>query len=163
MLERDLKATEEGSGVMLFQVLKGLLMILPQSPCHRILRDRLVSVSRFRQSTMSVPTKKAPVEKRSKKAFADTKSFVERALAVRNLHCTATWHDIRRESLEVPKYAEATLLDDGATRRAWLGYASKQEQLDAEKAFQDGNKHRAHIEELDHNYYELPVGSRNDS
>lgn len=36
---------------MLFKALKALLMMLPQSTCYHVLKDRLVSVSRFRQSS----------------------------------------------------------------------------------------------------------------
>lgn len=39
---------------MLFKSLKSLLLLLPQSTCYFILRDRLVSVSRFRQTTVPV-------------------------------------------------------------------------------------------------------------
>lgn len=44
---------------MLFKALKSVLMMLPQSTCYRILRERMVSVSRFRQSafpSLSTPT-----------------------------------------------------------------------------------------------------------
>jgi hypothetical protein len=51
MLEVDVDPDEEGSGTMLFKALKALLMMLPQSTCYHILKDRLVSVSRFRQSS----------------------------------------------------------------------------------------------------------------
>uniref|UniRef100_A0A7R9WMY5 BSD domain-containing protein n=1 Tax=Craspedostauros australis TaxID=1486917 RepID=A0A7R9WMY5_9STRA len=40
---------------MLFLTLKSLLMILPQSACFHILKDRLVSASRFRQSVLCTP------------------------------------------------------------------------------------------------------------
>ena len=39
---------------MLFKSLKSLLLLLPQSTCYFILRDRLGSVSRFRQTTIPV-------------------------------------------------------------------------------------------------------------
>ncbi|KAL3923350.1 MAG: hypothetical protein SGARI_006237, partial [Bacillariaceae sp.] len=41
MLETDLNPLKEGSGTMLFQTLKCILMLMPQSACYSILRDRL--------------------------------------------------------------------------------------------------------------------------
>merc|ERR1740124_75598 len=52
MLEADDNVEAEGSGAMLVKTLKLLLMIVPQSTCYRILRDRIVTISRFRQSTL---------------------------------------------------------------------------------------------------------------
>lgn len=156
MLERDQKTTDEGSGVMLFQLLKSLLMILPQSTCYRVLRDRLVCVSRFRQTTIPGSNKKSLADKRSKKLSADTKNFVARANLVRDLHCTATWQTIRQESLEMPKRVrEVAVSDEGGDRRSWLGYASKQEQLATEKAFQEGKKRGGFIEEATNKYHDL--------
>jgi hypothetical protein len=159
MLERDQNAADEGSGVMLFQLLKSLLMILPQSTCYRVLRDRLVSVSRFRQSTIPGTTRKSLSDKRFKKLSTDTKTFVARACLVRDLHCTATWQTIRQESLEMPKRVRETVVDEGAARRSWLGYASKEEHLDAEKAFREGTKKVSYIEEVNNKYHDLnPTG-----
>lgn len=87
MLE-DNDRTDEGSGFMLFKLLKSLLMILPQSTCYRILRDRLTSVARFRQTV--------PIVKRVD--AGDTESFVNRILTVRHLHCRVTWEAIRADS-----------------------------------------------------------------
>lgn len=154
MLERDQKAADEGSGVMLFQLLKSLLMILPQSTCYRVLRDRLVSVSRFRQSTIP-GSRKLLAEKRSRKLSADTKSFVSRAFLVRGIHCTANWQSIRQESLEMPKRIREAAADEGADRRSWLGYASKQEQIDAEKALREGAKQGFYIEDANPKYHEF--------
>lgn len=36
---------------MLFRLLKSIVMILPQSTCYHVLKDRLTSVARFRQSS----------------------------------------------------------------------------------------------------------------
>jgi hypothetical protein len=155
MLEQDPATTEEGSGTMLFQVLKSLLMIMPQSPCYRILRDRLVSVSRFRQSTMCVLAPQKASAERESNEKVETNGFVARALSVRNVHCEASWRIIREESLEIPKHTEATVEDDGATRRLWLGYASREEQVDADKARRDSQQRGAHIEELENKYHEL--------
>jgi hypothetical protein len=43
---------------MLFKALKALLMMLPQSTCYHVLKDRLVSVSRFRQSSFAASARR---------------------------------------------------------------------------------------------------------
>lgn len=131
---------------MLFQLLKSLLMVLPQSTCYRILRDRLVGVSRFRQTTISHPIKMAMPEKRRKLLSQETKCFVERVLHTRRLHVEATWQMIRQESLEVPKAvstSEEPPFEPGANRRSWLGYQSKEEETHAQKTHQQmKDRHR---------------------
>jgi hypothetical protein len=92
MLESDSITLDEGSGAMLFQLLKSLLMIVPQSTSYCVLRDRLASVARFRQSA-SKPPRKKPIAQ-------ETKSFVARVTATRKLHCECAWQSIRQESLE---------------------------------------------------------------
>ena len=159
MLERDQKPVEEGSGVMLFQLLKSLLMILPQSACYRVLRDRLVSVSRYRQSTITVPARSQFADKRMKKLSEDTKTYVARIQHVRYVHCTAAWENVRQESLEMPKRVrETNVVDEGAARREWLGYSSKEEALSAEKAHRDGKKQRGasfSIEDVTPGYHDF--------
>lgn len=147
---------------MLFQFLKNLLMILPQSPCYRILRDRLVSVALFRKSTIPAQPKKSHAEKYAKKIPAESKSFVERAISVRSLHCKAAWQTIRQESLEDQKTRKFTLTDEGADRRDWLGYASKQDQLDAESTLKSQNTRSAFIEDAENKYHELDPHSSRD-
>lgn len=157
MLERDRKQSDEGSGEMLFQLLKSILMILPQSLCYRVLRDRLVSVSKFRQSTM-IRTSSTKVhigdEDISLHLPADTKSFVARTHQIRKLHCLATWQTIRQDSLEVIKQVRTQVDDEGADRRSWLGYADKEEQAHTERGFRDRNKQN-YIEDVTPGYHEM--------
>jgi hypothetical protein len=159
MLERDMKPNDEGSGVMLFQLLKSLLMILPQSTCYRILRDRLVSVSRFRQSTMVLKSAKPVKDTKLKNLGADTKSYISRVQYVRRQNCSATWQKIRRESLEVPKRILEVVVDEGADRRMWLGYASNEEQEDSVKQLQhekyEKQSNGFSVEEVNNNYQDL--------
>ena len=104
MLEQEKDSQGEGSGAMLFKTLKLLAMVIPQSTCFRILRDRLTSVSRFRQSTNSMrfPTK-------TKQLTSDTKAYVTRVVQTRALHCNAAWKAIRTDSLETPKLEKETV------------------------------------------------------
>lgn len=148
MLEKDQHPTDEGSGVMLFQLLKSLLMVLPQSTCYRVLRDRLVSVSRFRQNTMTSQTKGLlPDTIRSKKSREMGNSFASRVHSVRDLHCSAAWQAIRQESLEIPKRPQTVVSDEGADRRSWLGYSSKEEQEKAEQTRRDAARSRLPLED----------------
>ena len=154
MLERDQKPTEEGSGVMLFQLLKSLLMMLPQSTCYRVLRDRLVSVSRFRQSTIPGSAVGRYHDMRLKKVSDETKTYVARVQYVRSIHCAAMWKNVRQESLEVPK--RAVITGDGeATRSEWLGYASREEALQAEKMYRESQRRGGSfsIEEVSNSYH----------
>jgi len=146
MLERDIDPTAEGSGAMLFKTLKFLLMIIPQSTCYNVLKDRLVSVSRFRQSTGMMP--RIDLGPSSDQNDADKKSineqtavFVERVLKVRAIHCDAMWETIRAESLETqPIKSLHPVHEVGESRRQWLGYASKEEQNKAEDRYQREKK-----------------------
>ena len=141
MLERDDDPTGEGSGTMLFKTLKFLLMIIPQSTCYNVLKDRLVSISRFRQSTGMMPVVDLGI--RSDQNDADKKRineqtdvFVERVLKVRAIHCDAMWQTIRSESLEAqPPVSLNPVHEGGESRRQWLGYASKEEQRKAEERY----------------------------
>lgn len=155
MLERDAQETEEGSGMMLFQLLKSVLMILPQSACYRILRDRLVTVSRFRQSTIaSSTTFHSDLESNTSKAEA--RRFVNRILEIRTMHCSATWQTIRQDSLETSSQrVQEHVEDEGADRRSWLGYGSKDEQLKAEEAYQNGKNHVFRIEDVSPGYHDI--------
>lgn len=156
MLERDRKQTDEGSGTMLFQLMKSVLMILPQSTCYRVLRDRLVSVSNFRQSTMIRPASKSKNRDMKSTILApSTLHFVGRTCYIRSLHCQATWQAIRHDSLEMKQMIRKTLENNGADRRSWLGYSSKEEQLAAERTFRDGKRHTIRIEEIRPGYHEM--------
>ena len=110
MLEHD---DAEGSGTMLFQALKSILMILPQSTCYRVLKDRLVSASRYRQSARPRSGVVTPPN-------GDTELLVRRVLQVRALHCEVAWERIRAGSLETSTREESTV-DLEATRRSWVG------------------------------------------
>lgn len=48
-----------------------------------------------------------------------------------------------------------TAVDEGADRRTWLGFASKEDQLDAEKALREEKKLASYVEEVHHKYHEL--------
>lgn len=155
MLERDRKQSNEDSGTMLFQLLKSILMILPQSTCYRVLRDRLVSVSNFRQSTMIRAAAKQKGDLESTKLPSNAMQYVGRTRYIRNLHCQATWQAIRQDSLEVATLTLEKVDADGADRRSWLGYASKDEQVAAERAFRDEKKYSVRIEDISPGYHEM--------
>ena len=141
MLERDGDPTAEGSGAMLFKTLKFLLMIIPQSTCYSVLRDRLISISRFRQSTGIMPMVNFAVrsdqnEADRKRINEQTEVFVDRVLKVRAIHCDAMWQTIRSESLETQAPESPKLYhEEGESRRQWLGYASIEEQRKAEERY----------------------------
>lgn len=146
MLEQNEDQSAEGSGAMLFKTLKFLLMIVPQSTCYNVLKDRLVSVSRFRQSTAIAPrlsfgvgqsfNNKNSVNSIDKKRLDEqTEVFVTRVLKVRAIHCDAMWQTIRSESLECKLPESIPVHEEGESRRHWLGYASKEEQLKAEERY----------------------------
>jgi len=99
MLECDKDPKAEGSGAMLFRTLKLMLMLLPQSSCYNVLRDRLTTVSRFRQSAIAV-SRRATLEDNEGKICVNNEAFVERIYQVRALHCGAKWQLIRAESLK---------------------------------------------------------------
>jgi hypothetical protein len=93
LLQQDQGRAREGSSSMLYRVLKSILMLLPQSTSYMILKDRLLSVSRFYLSTKTLEN--------STKSYADnsTASF-EYLMKIRTLHCEVKWHMIRADSLE---------------------------------------------------------------
>ena len=167
MLEADRVPNSEGSGTMLFQLLKSLLMILPQSTCYNILKDRLNSISRFRQSTLSVsgagPLYSVRLPDRGE---SDSSNRVEQVISrveqVRSLHCTATWQTIRADSLEIAQREKEgeTKTEEGADRRAWLGYATKAEEDEARRKYREakkGNVPPLSIEEIKPGYQDLGV------
>jgi len=100
MLEQDADPNAEGSGRTLFQLLKSLLMILPQSTCYRILKDRLTGVARFRQGALVRSKKK-------KDKFEPV--LIDHLQRVRAAHCAARWDLIRSESLEVRDSKKQTI------------------------------------------------------
>jgi hypothetical protein len=165
MLQRDQDPKSEGSGAMLFQTLKALLLIIPQSTCYNVLKERLVSTSRFRQSTIACTAINFVPEntnKVSRDPGAETKLYVARILKVRTLHCAAAWEAIRAESLEIPTRSREEVLEEGAGRREWLGYASKEEEKAAQLKFQEEKKqHQGEfsIEEVGNAYHDLDSAS----
>jgi hypothetical protein len=161
MLDTDEDLLAEGSGTMLFQALKCILMLVPQSTSYNVLRDRLVSTSRFRQSVIAKSS-----HDDEQNISTETEAFVSRVLEVRSMHCQAMWETIRAESLEslsqVPVYAvpsnEDPAREVGVDRREWLGFASKEDELDAMANFK-AEKSRQNsgvtIEDVNAGYNEL--------
>ncbi|CAB9503730.1 Protein VAC14 homolog [Seminavis robusta] len=143
MLEGSEDPFAEASGAMLFKALKFLSMIVPQSTCYNVLKDRLISISRFRQSTaMAIPASAVvqgaaeSAKIASTRVNEQTEAFVARILNVRAIHCDAMWQTIRSESLETQAPTEpGPVHDEGESRRQWLGYASKEEQQKAEERY----------------------------
>ena len=138
MLECDPNPTAEGSGTMLFQTLKYLLMLIPQSTCYNILRDRLISTSRFRQTV--IPPARIDLGISLSK---ETEAFVSRILDVRELHCDAMWQTIRADSLEsahVPTDPPGRGEEGTSERHEWLGYSSKTEEETSRAKFQEDKR-----------------------
>jgi hypothetical protein len=150
---------------MLYKALKSLLMILPQSTCYKVLRDRLSSIANYRQST-NVSATFRRLRRPVKKVSGDTEIFSSRVLHVRSLHCKAAWEAIRAESLETPNRDPEDAGDEGADRREWLGYSSKADQREAERRFRQLKK-RQHtnfsIEEIRDGYQEFGSVAKDDS
>jgi hypothetical protein len=141
MLECDGNPGSEGSCNVLFWMLKSLLMHVPQSTCYRILRDRLVSISRFRQSALEEATVKE--EDTLRKV---SESFVSRVLEVPKLHCDARWEAIRADSLKTAEcHDHNDFVEDGESRWEWLGYSTKEGE-DAARARYQAEKRRLSAE-----------------
>ncbi len=126
MLECEDNPNQEGSGAMLFRTLKSILMILPQSTSYMILKERLLSMARFRQSAVALSGLYKSVDPASETAI-----FVRRIVTVRKLHCDAKWRNIRAESLEEPSrtISEDQKLTAAQKRREWLGYVDEEDEL----------------------------------
>ena len=136
MLQGEQNPDREGSGSMLFQSLRKLVMVLPQSSCYSILKDRVVSVSRYRMSALSQPF--ASKTKKSKLIPSDTEGFVKRIRHVRSLHTSVRWELIRAVSLEIrQKMVEESPGTEGDDRRDWLGYESKEEELEGRQMYRN--------------------------
>lgn len=155
MLECDKYPVAEGSGTMLFRTLKSLLMLIPQSTCYNVLRDRLVSTSRFRQSVIAVRSSDDGTI-----LSRDTEMFVNRVIEVRALHCNAMWETIRADSLESTlaetKQEDMSGHEEGAGRREWLGYSSKEEERVAQARYREEKRRHQNgfaIEEVRNNEY----------
>jgi Vacuolar protein 14 C-terminal Fig4p binding len=129
MLEADDDPKAEGSGSMLFRILALLLMIVPQSTCYYVLRDRLMSLSRFRHCTL---------RKSLQITFSDEELeghqsawiYASHVTEVRQLHCDVAWDTIRSESLETFTISDEERNHDmGSQRRDWLGFANEEEEI----------------------------------
>ena len=160
MLECDNDPKTEGSGGMLFRTLKILLMMLPQSTCYKILRDRLMTVSRFRQTALAAG-RQNDEEEPSEEPLLE---FAQRVMEVRTIHCNARWEAIRSESLETADRDDhSVIVDEGADRREWLGYANKEEESTAKERYREENRRSRidfSIEEVHTDYHELhAIGS----
>ena len=164
MLETDEDPLAERSGTMLFQVLKSLLMLIPQSACYNVLRDRLVSTSRFRQSVIANNS-----HDDEQNLSKETEIFVSRVLTVRRMHCRTVWKTIRAESLEtIPangRTHESTKRpnrEEGVDRREWLGYATVEEEEKAKAKYKEEKQgsrgiNGVTIEEVVDTYNEFPA------
>jgi len=153
MLECDEDPYREGSGAMLFRTLKCIMMLLPQSTSYIILKERLSSVARYRQSAVALTGLSKRVEQGS-----ETDIFDKRVVQVRNLHCDAKWRNIRADSLEEP--CRFVSLDQKLTaaqqRREWLGYADEEDELATkERMKQDAMGHSSDRAELVDVYEQL--------
>lgn len=126
MLECEDDPRHEGSGAMLFRTLKSIMMLLPQSTSYMILKERLTSMARYRQSAVALSGLSKHIDPGS-----ETDMFVKRIVNVRRLHCDAKWRNIRAESLEEPSRVvdEDQRLTAAQQRREWLGYADEDEEL----------------------------------
>ena len=111
---------------MLFRTLKSILMLLPQSTSYMILKERLTSMARYRQSAVALSGLSKQIDPGS-----EMDAFVKRIVSVRRLHCDAKWRNIRAESLEEPSryISEDQKLTAAQQRREWLGYADEEEEL----------------------------------
>lgn len=170
MIETDKDPLAEGSGTMLFQVLKNILMVIPQSACYNVLRDRLVSTSRFRQSVIANNS-----HDDEQNLSKETEVFVSRVLSVRRMHCRTVWETIRAESLEnIPSRSSSRIVktkhedvggparEEGADRREWLGYSSKEDEKETKARYKQETKNivvgseGVEIEEVTMKYKEFP-------
>jgi len=130
MLECEEDPGGESSGAMLFGVLRSILMLLPQSTSFGLLRERLASLARFRQSAVYLHGM-GEVEIRGTSAEV----FVHRIFEVRRMHCDARWRSIRAESLE-PFSNNFGNVRVGESKRSWLGYENEEEERRARERYQ---------------------------
>ena len=99
MLENEDEANDEGNSAVLFRAMKSVLMLLPQSTCYFVLKDRLSTVAKFRQVSHSDKKNTRYVALKSSLTIELVKRFKE----TRETHCRAKWGGVRAESLETPK------------------------------------------------------------
>ena len=133
MLECDTDPGQEGSGAMLYRVLKSILMLIPQSTSYSILKERLLTVARFRQCAVSLHGMlNIQIE------GTNTEQFVRKISEVRMLHRDAKWRLIRSKSLE-PIFGTCDdfygHVDETESRRDWLGYKNEDDELLVKKKY----------------------------
>jgi len=147
MLECDKEEGQEGSGAMLFHTLRSLLMLIPQSTSYTVLKDRLLTVSRFRQSAIHMSqTVSANIE------GTQTEVFVRQIKQTRTLHCDSRWRMLRAESLEavdidtIGALVESQEDMDGEAkkRRDLLGYKNAEDEIAAQKRIRQYLNPRVH-------------------
>ena len=130
---------------MLYRVLKSILMLSFQTTSYNILKERLLSVARFRQCAVHLHGMSF-VEIRGTSAEV----FVHRILEVRQLHCNAKWRSIRSESLEPSGVSDYDTIDIDEGRRDWLGYATEQDEKTSKQKYRSENT-RTDQEEKEYN------------
>ena len=134
MLDCDEDPAQEGSGAMLYRVLKSMLMLLPQSSTYNLLQQRLLSVARFRQQAVHLAGM-SNVEIRGTSAEV----FVHRILEARKMHCDFKWRAIRSESLEPVSVMDYEDIDPDVKRK-WLGYENEEEELSTKEKLRHKKK-----------------------
>jgi len=85
---------QEGSSTMLFRTLKSILMLLPQSTSYKVLRKRLLTVAKFRQSSFKISNTTHT------KFFLSFPEFFLLLVQARKIHVASRWKTIRSSSLE---------------------------------------------------------------
>lgn len=137
LLEGEENPALEGSGAMLYRVLKSLLMLLPQSTSYHILQQRLLAVARFRQCAVHLHGM-GNIEVHGTSA----EIYVHRILDTRKLHCDSKWCAIRSESLEPTSVTDYDYIDVDESRRAWLGYENEEDEIRSRSNFLAKHRHR---------------------
>lgn len=151
LLECDENPELEGSGAMLYRLLKSILMLLPQSTSYNILHQRLMAVARFRQSAVNLQGMTF-IE-----VTTGTSSdiYVHRILEIRKIHCESKWCSIRSESLEPTSVTDFDLIDVDASRRNWLGYKDEEDEKSSREQFLSNHRQRSTQENHDNSYFDF--------
>lgn len=147
MLECDKEEGREGSGAMLFHALRSLLMLIPQSTAYTVLKDRLLTVSRFRQSAIHMSQRVS-----TNIEGTQTVVFVRQIKQTRTLHCDSRWRMVRAESLEsvdvdivdalIPSQDDVD--GEAKKRRDLLGYKSEEDEIATQKRIRQYLNPRVH-------------------
>jgi hypothetical protein len=163
MLECDDEESREGSGAMLFHTLRSLLMLIPQSTSWRVLKDRLLTVSRFRQSAihMSQTVQSSNIE------GTRTEVYVRQIKQTRTLHCDSRWRMVRAESLEAVDVDIALVSSqedangEAKKRRDLLGYKNAEDKIATQKRMRQYLNPRVHRVGEEGKYDEFTTLDRN--